>query len=182
MNCLTDHSKIRDFSPLSEVPVKFVNVSITNLRDLSVFKNCPIHTLYIDGTPVNDLSPLRGTSVRNIKLLGCAIRDFSPLTDLRIDHGSSPWVRYLTGQTTAEEFSEELGRLSAHAASFGYGWMKSNVPTALAAFTAMKLYSDGEYQASADELKKAFAGKVHETGHALRVLYHALKKEGAEFE
>ena len=182
MNCLTDHSKIRDFSPLSELPVKFVNVSITNLRDLSVFKKCPIQSLYIYGTPVTDLSPLRGISIRNIRLLGCAIRDFSPLTDLSIDHGRSPWVPYLTGQITVDEFSKELKRFSVHAGSFGYGWMKTKVPTALAAFTAMKLYSDGEYQASADELKKAYAGKVHETAHALRVLYGALKKEGVKFE
>jgi serine/threonine protein kinase len=107
------HCKVADFTPLKEMPLKWLNVgggfqnnfdlkivshlpleflclNYSDVSDLTPLKNCPLTGLECTNTPLSDLSPLRGMRLQLLSLTNTKVKDLSPLrgmplTKLSID-------------------------------------------------------------------------------------------------
>jgi serine/threonine protein kinase len=79
-----NRNKIDNIAALKDMPVKELQLMLTDVRDLSPLRNAPLQFLNLAGTPVADLEPLRGSPVRVLILAGCRqLTDLEPLADCR---------------------------------------------------------------------------------------------------
>ncbi|MEI6084648.1 MAG: protein kinase [Verrucomicrobiota bacterium] len=79
-----NRNKIDTIAALKDMPLKELQLMLTEVRDLTPLRNAPLQFLNLAGTPVADLEPLRGSTLKTIVLAGCRnLTDLSPLCDCR---------------------------------------------------------------------------------------------------
>lgn len=79
-----NRNKIDTIAALKDMPLKELQLMLTDVRDLAPLRGAPLQFLNLAGTPVADLEPLRGSPVKTIVLAGCRnLTDLTPLSDCR---------------------------------------------------------------------------------------------------
>jgi Leucine-rich repeat (LRR) protein len=77
-----NRNKIDTITALKDLPLKELQLMLTDVRDLSPLRGAPLQFLNLAGTPVADLEPLRGSAIKILVLAGCRnLTDLSPLCD-----------------------------------------------------------------------------------------------------
>ncbi|MCG3149736.1 MAG: Serine/threonine-protein kinase PknD [Verrucomicrobiae bacterium] len=79
-----NRNKIDTIAALRDLPLKELQLMLTEVRDLSPLRGAPLQFLNLAGTPVADLEPLRGAPLKVLILAGCRnLTDLEPLADCR---------------------------------------------------------------------------------------------------
>jgi len=77
--CLQGCFWITDFSPLSEMKLKWLNLSRTRITDLSPLSELPLAYLKLYSTRTTSLSPLKEIPLKSLDIRFTKITDLSPL-------------------------------------------------------------------------------------------------------
>lgn len=83
--CLQGCFGIRDFLPLTNMNLVWLNLSRTSIRDLSPLHTLPLQYLRLWRTSVDDLSPLRRTALRSLDIRFSQVKDLSSLRDAPLE-------------------------------------------------------------------------------------------------
>jgi len=80
------HTKVNDLQPLNGMPLKSLDVSFTAVRDIRPLAGIPLVHLNISGTEVSDLSPLFGMPLKMLSAIFTKIRDLTPLRNMPLNY------------------------------------------------------------------------------------------------
>lgn len=81
---LSGNGSIRDFSPISGMPLTALALDDTGIADLGVLKAMDLRSLQIAGTSVRDLSPLAGKDLRLIDISRTRVGSLAPLKGMQL--------------------------------------------------------------------------------------------------
>ncbi len=78
---------VSNLSPLTSLPISFLNISRSGAHDINALKGGgKLTELYLDWTNVTDISPLKGMPLKTLSLNGLRISDYSVLKDLPLEN------------------------------------------------------------------------------------------------
>lgn len=77
-------SGIRSVEALRGVPLRYLDLSMTDVSDLSPLAGMPLTELLIEQTPVSDISVLKGMSLEGLKLQDTRVTDLSPIYGMKL--------------------------------------------------------------------------------------------------
>ncbi|GAB5444069.1 MAG: hypothetical protein Fues2KO_44180 [Fuerstiella sp.] len=77
-------SGIRSIEPLEGLPLRFLDLGMTEVSDLTPVRGMPLRTLILENTPVTDLSPLAGMQLEVLQLQNTKIDDLSVIEGMPI--------------------------------------------------------------------------------------------------
>ena len=76
---------VSDLSPLAGMPLTELLIEQTPVSDISVLKGMPLEGLKLQDTKVTDLSPIYGMQLKQLNLKGLPISDLAPLADMPLE-------------------------------------------------------------------------------------------------
>lgn len=103
---LKGNFKVKDLTPLKEIPMNSLDISNTNVTDLTPLEGRILRELNLEGTPLEDLSSLETMTLQDLYLGGTRVSDLSPL--------SQKPLRVLTLWGTQVEDLTPLRRMPLH--------------------------------------------------------------------
>ncbi|MFO0906683.1 MAG: protein kinase [Pirellulales bacterium] len=78
-------SGVADLSPLRGMPIERLNLFRTVVTDLTPISELPLTFLELSHTPIADLGPLRGMPLKNLRLYRTQVSDLSPLQGMSLE-------------------------------------------------------------------------------------------------
>lgn len=78
-------SGVTDITPLSGLPMKYLDLTLLNISDLAALAEMPLEELYLEGTKVKDLSPLKGMPLRILRMEQTPVEDLSALAGMKLE-------------------------------------------------------------------------------------------------
>lgn len=76
---------VSDLSPLEGMPLTELLIEQTPVSDISVLKGMPLEGLKLQDTKVTDLSPIYGMKLKQLNLKGLPVSDLTPLADMPLE-------------------------------------------------------------------------------------------------
>lgn len=75
-------TQVEDLSPLSESPVRILEMRATKITSLSPLSKCPLEKLHLPGSKISCLKAVSHCPISELNLIGLEIQDLSPLLQM----------------------------------------------------------------------------------------------------
>lgn len=77
-------SGIKTIEPLKGLPLRFLDLGMTEVTDLSPIKGMPLKTLILENTTIDDISVVKGMQLEILQLQNTKVADLSPIAGMPI--------------------------------------------------------------------------------------------------